>query len=50
MDVYLFEIMTPLKFTIHTTGEYWHKLLRKHPELEGKLDDIKNTIQKPTEI
>jgi hypothetical protein len=50
MGDYLFEVITPLNITIHTTSEYWNKLLIKHPELEGKLDDIKRTLEQPSEI
>ncbi len=50
MDDYLFEVETPLKFKVHTTGVYWQKLLVKHPELEGKLNDVKKTLQSPLEV
>lgn len=44
MNKYLFEVTTPLNFTIHTTSEYWQKLLLKHPELEGFLYVIKQLV------
>ena len=50
MDNYLFNVITPLNFTVHTTSEYWQKLLIKHPELEGKLSDVQKTLLEPTEI
>jgi len=50
MNKYLFEITTPLNIKIHTTREYWQKVLTKHPELEGKLDDVQKTLLQPTEI
>lgn len=50
MDKYLFDIATPLNVKIHTTRDYWEKVLAKHPELEGKLSDIQQTLRQPTEI
>jgi hypothetical protein len=37
MKNYLFEVTTPLEFIIHTTYDYWEKLIFKHPGLEGFL-------------
>ena len=50
MNNYLFEVTTPLEFIIHTTYDYWEKLIFKHPELEEKLDAVKNTLRDPREI
>jgi hypothetical protein len=50
MKDYIVDVKTPLNFTVHTTREYWQKLLVKHPELEGKLKDVQNTLEKPLEI
>jgi len=50
MNEYLFEVETPIHFKVHTTDVYWQKLLIKHPELEGKLNDIQNTLRQPMEI
>jgi hypothetical protein len=50
MNEYLFEIKTPLNVTIHTSRNYWDKLVIKHPELENRLSDVKQTLERPTEI
>lgn len=50
MNDYLFNIRTPLQFYVHTTTEYWHKLIFKHPELETRLDDLIETLNNPDEI
>jgi hypothetical protein len=47
---YLFDILTPLDFKIHTTKQYWDKLLVKHPELEGKLELVQKALVQPDEI
>ncbi len=50
MNKFLIDIKTPLNVSIHTTKEYWDKLLIKHPELRNKLPDVKKTLKEPTEI
>ena len=46
----LFEIMTPLDFSVRTSLEHWQKILAKHPDLTNRLEDIKTALQAPTEI
>jgi hypothetical protein len=46
----LFEITTPLGFTVRTSREYWNKLVAKHPDIAEKLDDVKRTLKQPSEI
>jgi hypothetical protein len=50
MNKYLFEVSTPIQCSIHTTREYWEKLLVKHPELKNKLENVKEALQNPLEI
>jgi hypothetical protein len=46
----LFEVMTPLNFSVRTSSDYWQIILTKHPDLTDRLEDIKMTLQNPTEI
>lgn len=46
----LFEILTPLGFTVRTSDKYWQKIIFKHPDIENKLEEVKETIKNPSEI
>ncbi len=46
----LFEVMTPLNFSVRTTPEYWQRILEKHPELSDRLEDVKTALESPSEI
>jgi hypothetical protein len=46
----LFEVMTPLSFSVRTSLDYWQRILIKHPDLVDRLEDIKAALQNPTEI
>ncbi len=46
----LFEVMTPLNFTVRTSSEYWQKILMKHPDLANRLEDVKIALEAPSEI
>lgn len=46
----LFELRTPLGFIVRTTRPYWSKILLKHPDLDGHLNDIQRTLTAPDEI
>ena len=46
----LFDVMTPLDFSVRTSQEHWQRILVKHPDLTNRLEDIKTTLQTPTEI
>jgi hypothetical protein len=48
---FLFEVMTPLGFSVHTTPAYWEMIIKiKHPIMAGRLDDVKETLENPDEI
>lgn len=50
MDV-LFEVVTPLGYTIRTTKEYWQYLVeKKHPCMMNKEDIVTRALQYPDEI
>lgn len=47
----LFEVMTPLGFRVRVTRQYWELIVTtKHPAMKGREEDVKETLQKPTEI
>ena len=46
----LFEVATPLGFSVRTSTEYWQKILTKHPDLVDRLELIKNALAAPDEI
>mgnify|MGYP006995741213 FL=1 len=48
---FLFEVMTPLGFHVHTTPSYWEVITKiKHPVMTGRLDDVKEALENPDEI
>jgi hypothetical protein len=47
----LFEIVTPLGFSVRTTAEYWQFIVTiKHPIMLNRLTDVQNTLSNPDEI
>ena len=47
----LFEIMTPLGFSVRVTHEYWEIIVTiKHPVMAGYEEDVKKTLADPDEI
>jgi len=47
----LFEIRTPIGFSVHTTKDYWKFIVSfKHPVMEDKLEDVKELLMDPEEI
>ncbi len=46
----LFEVQTPLGWTVRTTASYWELIERKHPEVIGLIDEIKNCLSAPATI
>ncbi|HZL79598.1 MAG TPA: hypothetical protein VFC17_12165 [Candidatus Limnocylindrales bacterium] len=46
----LFEILTPLGFTVRTSSAYWRKIILKHPDLADKLESVKQALFAPDEI
>ena len=48
---FLFEVIIPLGFSVHTTPAYWEMIIKiKHPIMAGRLDDVKETLENPDEI
>lgn len=46
----LFEVATPLGFTVRTSPQYWQKIIMKHPDLGERLELIKQALAAPDEI
>ena len=48
---FIFDVMTPLGFYVHTTPAYWDVITKiKHPIMAGRLEDVKDTLENPDEI
>ncbi len=44
----LFELMTPLGFTVRTTKSYWELITTiKHPVLRERIEEVKATLINP---
>ena len=47
----LFEVMTPLDFTVRVTAVYWDLIIIiKHPVMAGLESDAKETLENPEQI
>ncbi|MBF2003246.1 MAG: hypothetical protein IGS38_21300 [Synechococcales cyanobacterium M58_A2018_015] len=47
----LFEVTTPLGFSVRTAAEYWQFIVTiKHPVMLDRLADVQNTLSDPDEI
>jgi hypothetical protein len=50
-DEFLFEVETPLGFTVHVTRTYWEVIVTlKHPVMKGKEKEIQELLRSPDEI
>ena len=50
-DDMLFEIATPLGFTVRCSKRYWEFIVsQKHPTLRNKEKDVINTLANPEEV
>ena len=47
---YLFDITTPIDFSVHTTASYWELIKRKHPEVSKLQKEIQNYLRSPDQI
>ena len=51
MNDLLFEVRTPIGFTVRCTTAYWKFIVsEKHPALEGHEDDIRKALTDPDEV
>ena len=47
----LFDVMTPLDFTVRVTAIYWDIIVTiKHPVMSGFEDNVKETLADPDQI
>ena len=46
----LFVVATPLGFLVRTSAQYWQKVVTKHPDLQERLEAVKQTLLQPTEV
>ncbi len=47
----LFEVTTPLDFTVRVTATYWDLIVTiKHPVMAGLERDVKETLENPEQI
>jgi len=50
-DDLLFEALTPLGFWVCVTKVYWDVITKiKHPIMDGRENDVKETLEDPSEI
>jgi hypothetical protein len=50
-DDVLFEVLTPLGFRVRVTLAYWELIITvKHPIMAGRENDVKETLENPSEI
>jgi hypothetical protein len=50
-DNILFEVPTPLGFSVRVTHDYWELIATvKHPVMYGREMDVQNTLRMPDEI
>jgi hypothetical protein len=46
----LFEVLTPLGFTVRTTVEYWLFIETKHPKLRGRAQEVVAVLGHPDQV
>jgi hypothetical protein len=50
-DDILFEVETPLGFSVHTTVDYWEIITTiKHPAIRGREKDVQAALSNPDEV
>jgi hypothetical protein len=50
-DDIIFEVKTPVGFSVHTTAEYWQTIITiKHPVIRGREKDVKAALSDPDEV
>ena len=47
---YLFEVSTPLGFSVRTTASYWALIEGKHPEIIGRQGEVETCLRSPDQI
>jgi len=50
-EKFIFEVMTPLDFTVRVTATYWDMIVTiKHPVMAGFETNVKETLENPEQI
>ncbi len=50
-DEILFEVETPLGFSVRTTVDYWEIITTiKHPAIRGREEDVQAALRDPDEV
>lgn len=47
---YLFEVTTPLGFSVRTAADYWALIEAKHPKLRGRAQDVAQVLLHPDQV
>jgi len=47
---YLFEVSTPLGFSVRTTASYWALIETKHSEIAGREAEVQTCLSTPNQI
>ena len=47
---YVFEVTTPLGFSVRTTTDYWSLIEAKHPKLRGRAQDVAQVLVHPDQV
>ena len=47
---YLFEVTTPLGFSVRTTADYWSLLEAKHPKLRSRAQNVAQVLAHPNQV
>jgi hypothetical protein len=51
VDDIIFEVSTPLGFSVHVTRNYWELIVAiKHPVMRGYATDVQGVLRTPDEI
>jgi hypothetical protein len=47
---FLFEVSTPLGFSVRTTADYWALIATKHPEIHARQAEVEACLSGPDQI
>jgi hypothetical protein len=47
---WLFSLATPVGFTVRTSTRYWQNIVAKRPDLQERLEAVKQTFSAPAEV
>ncbi len=47
---HIFEVLTPLGFSVRSTASYWALIVGKHPEIAGRQAEVQTCLRSPDQI